>query len=110
MKIKLNNFVFSSRSFLKCILGRLKPNSGEILVFGSKPGSSLCNIPGPGVGYMPQELGLYLDFNVEEILTYFGRIYAMNKNDIEDRVSELIDLLQLPSKNKLIGKLTEVIL
>ena len=91
-------------------MGRLKPSSGEIKIFGKRPGNRDCHIPGAGVGYMPQELGLYFDFNIEEILTYFGRIYAMNKRDIKEKVYELIKLLQLPKKTKLIGNYLNFIL
>jgi ABC-type multidrug transport system ATPase subunit len=90
-------------TLLRCTLGRLKPKSGEIVIFGGKPGSKVCQIPGAGVGYMPQELGLYHDFTIAETLTYFGRIFAMNKNEINDQIEALIKLLQLPKKNKLIG-------
>lgn len=75
------------------------------MIFGSKPGTDRCNIPGPGVGYMPQEFGLYFDFNIKEILTYFGRIYAMSKRNINKKVSHLIELLQLPRMSKMIGNL-----
>ena len=88
---------------MKCILGRLKPNSGNVQIFGSKPGTSECHIPGAGVGYMPQELGLYFEFTIKEILTYFGRIYAMNQKEIKEKSEQLIDLLQLTRNNKLIG-------
>jgi len=90
-------------TLLRCTLGRLKPKSGQILIFGAKPGSRLCRIPGAGVGYMPQELGLYLDFTISETLTYFGRIFAMSKTQINQKIDELIKLLQLPKKTKLIG-------
>ena len=84
-------------------MGRLKPKSGDIQIFGVKPGSPECQIPGAGVGYMPQELGLYLVFTIEEILTYFGRIYAMNRNEIKERIKELTQLLELTKEDKNIG-------
>ncbi|CAG2180117.1 unnamed protein product, partial [Oppiella nova] len=88
-------------TLLKCILGRLKPDSGVISIFGGRP--KKCHIPGAGVGYMPQELALYQDFTIGELLTYFGRIFAMNCNEINAKIHELIELLQLPKKNTLIG-------
>ncbi len=30
-------------------------------------------VPGPNVGYMPQELALYGEFTIKETLQYFGR-------------------------------------
>ena len=90
-------------TLLKCILGRLKTKSGDITIFGAKPGSPECDIPGAGVGYMPQELGICFELTVEEILTYFGKIYSMNKFEINGKVEELLKLLDLTNESKLIG-------
>ena len=84
-------------------MGRLIPNSGEVQVFGFEPGTPQSHIPGAGVGYMPQELALYSEFKTEEILTYFGRIYAMNSIEIAENIEKLVKLLDLKNKNKLIG-------
>ena len=84
-------------------MGRLKPNNGDIYIFGERPGSQECHIPGAGVGYMPQELGLCFEFTIEEILTYFGKIYAMNEKEIKEKVQKLLKLLKLPKDNKPIG-------
>ena len=88
---------------MKCILGRLMPSRGDIRIFGAKPGSPESHIPGAGVGYMPQELGLCSVFTVEEIVTYFGKIYLMNKIEIKEKFTEITKLLELPTNNKLIG-------
>ena len=84
-------------------MGRLKSDSGKVKVFGFKQGSPQSHIPGAGVGYMPQELALYSEFKTEEILTYFGRIYAMNSIEINENIEKLVKLLDLKNKNKLIG-------
>jgi len=39
---------------LSCIVGTLKLDSGDVFVFGNKPGSPGSGIPGPEVGFMPQ--------------------------------------------------------
>ena len=85
-------------------MGRLTPNRGDIKVFGTNPGSSESHVPGAGVGYMPQESGLYMEFTIEEILTYFGKIYSMNKFEVKEKFRELIKLLKLPQSKKAIGK------
>ena len=84
-------------------MGQLKTKSGQVQVFGSKPGSPQSHIPGAGVSYMPQELALCSEFTTEEILTYFGKIYAMNSIEIRERTEKLTKLLDLKNKNKLIG-------
>ena len=43
---------------------------------------SRCGIPGPGVGYMPQELALYTEFTILETFYYFGRINKMSSSQV----------------------------
>lgn len=88
------------------ILGRILPDLGSIRVFGIEPHSCHSDIPGPGVGYMPQEIALFDEFTIEEMLTYFGKIFRMESQEIEKNVKELIDLFNLPEKRRLIGRLS----
>ncbi|BES96859.1 ABC-2 type transporter [Nesidiocoris tenuis] len=83
-------------TLLSCIVGRRRLNSGEIWVLGGQPGSKGSGVPGPRVGYMPQELALYGEFTIKETLKYFGWIAGMSTEDIETRTTFLLDLLQLP--------------
>lgn len=80
--------------------------SGEVKVFGVKPGTSESNIPGPGVGYMPQDLALFTTFTISEVLFYFGRLYGMDPQSIRNNIQHFISLLNLPSKNRLVSKLS----
>uniref|UniRef100_A0A8D9ARR3 ABC transporter G family member 20 n=1 Tax=Cacopsylla melanoneura TaxID=428564 RepID=A0A8D9ARR3_9HEMI len=45
-------------TLLSCIVGRRRLNAGEIWVLGGKPGSKGSGVPGPRIGYMPQEMGI----------------------------------------------------
>jgi ABC-type multidrug transport system ATPase subunit len=87
-------------------LGLLKPKSGCIEVFGKEPNSKYSYIPGSGVGYMPQEIALFNEFTIGEILKYFGIIYHMKSDVIEKRIQHLIELLRLPKKDRKIGELS----
>lgn len=93
-------------TLLRCIVGRYKPCSGTIKIYGKVPGKRGFSIPGPGVGYMPQELALYPEITTEETLTYFGRIYQMSERDIKQRISFLTEFLDIPDKKKLINQLS----
>lgn len=98
---------FSGKTtLLRCVLGRLQPQSGVIRVFGQEPGSEYSPVPGPGVGYMPQELALFPDFTIKETLRYFGQLYRMSAKDIKARTKFLITLLHLPEKNRLVSQLS----
>ncbi|XP_027200085.2 ABC transporter G family member 20-like [Dermatophagoides pteronyssinus] len=93
-------------TLLRCVLGRLQPQSGVIRVFGQEPGSEYSPVPGPGVGYMPQELALFPDFTIKETLRYFGQLYRMSPKEIKARTKFLITLLHLPEKNRLVSQLS----
>ena len=93
-------------TLLRLVLGRLKYKNGFIRVFGEEPGSTKSDIPGPGVGYMPQEIALFNEFTIKESLTYYGTIYHMDPKEIEDRVKELIQLLNLPEKARPVSQLS----
>lgn len=41
-------------TMLRCIVGRVKPKSGLVRVFGYKPNEAGSQIPGSAIGYMPQ--------------------------------------------------------
>ncbi|XP_064485038.1 ABC transporter G family member 20-like isoform X3 [Ornithodoros turicata] len=94
-------------TLLRCVVGRLKPRHGKVLVFGQKPGSSDSSyIPGPAVGYMPQELTLYPEFSIVETLTYFGRLFRLENHLIRERTAFLVKFLGLPEKSRLVKNLS----
>jgi huntingtin len=55
---------------------------------------------------MPQELALFGEFTIEETLSYFGQLYFMEKCHIKQKIDFFVAFLHLPSKNKLISKLS----
>ncbi|CAF4624595.1 unnamed protein product [Rotaria socialis] len=93
-------------TLLRCIVGRLDLNRGEILVFDKPPGSRGHEIPGRSVGFMPQETALYKNFTISEMLHHFGRLHNMNRKDILVREEFLISFLDLPSKSKNVSQLS----
>ena len=89
-------------TLLQACLGKRTLKSGQISVLGSQGGET-ARIPGPRVGYMPQELALYNEFTIEETLHYFGRIYGMSGAKIRERTEFLmtfLDLQNLPGSSK----------
>ncbi|OTF82848.1 ABC transporter sub-family A-like protein, partial [Euroglyphus maynei] len=87
-------------TLLRIILGRLKPKKGSVQVFGAIPGGIHSNIPGSGVGFMPQELAMFPSFTIEETLYYFGLLHHIPKDEIVKRTNFMIELLNLPPKNR----------
>ncbi|XP_018355820.1 PREDICTED: ABC transporter G family member 20-like [Trachymyrmex septentrionalis] len=93
-------------TLLSCIVGIRYLDSGEVWVLGGNPGSKGSGIPGPQVGYMPQEISLVGEFTISGALYYFGRINGLNDEEIETRQRFLSELLQLPSANHLVKNMS----
>jgi ABC-type multidrug transport system ATPase subunit len=92
-------------TLLRCIVGRLQLNRGDIIVLGERPGTRGHQVPGRAVGFMPQETALYKDFSISEMLHYFGHLHNMDRKDILSREEFLLSFLDLPSRSKKICQL-----
>ncbi|XP_057374585.1 ABC transporter G family member 23-like [Daphnia carinata] len=93
-------------TLLSGIVGRRRLNSGDILVFGHEPGSEESGIPGPRVGYMPQDLALHAYFTIKETLHYFGRIYNFKADFVDTQLEFLSKLLDLPPGDRYVRTLS----
>ena len=71
-------------------MGRKRLNSGEIWVLGGRPGSKGSGVPGPRVGYMPQEIALYGEFSIKETLIYFGWCAGITTQKVEEKIHFLV--------------------
>lgn len=77
-------------TLLSCIVGRRRLNSGEIWVLGGRPGSKGSGVPGPRVGYMPQEIALYGEFSIRETFIYFGWCAGMTTEEVDEKLIFLL--------------------
>lgn len=89
-----------------CITGRNRPTHGSVEVFKKTPGRPGSHIPGPIIGYMPQEIALFPDFSIEETLMYFSKLYRLDPERAVDRVDFLVDFLELPDKRRMVANLS----
>uniref|UniRef100_A0A6M2DJ84 Putative lipid exporter abca1 n=1 Tax=Xenopsylla cheopis TaxID=163159 RepID=A0A6M2DJ84_XENCH len=93
-------------TLLSCIVGRRRLNQGEIWVLGGTPGSRGSGVPGPRIGYMPQEIALYGEFSIRETMIYFGWISGMTTSEVDGRIDFLLDFLQLPAGGRMVKSLS----
>ena len=84
-------------TLLRCVVGCTTKWSGQVKVFGKTPGCSDGEIPGPLVGYMPQDSALYEDMTVYEQLVHFGRMSLCKLEDIRTRARFLLEFLDMLS-------------
>lgn len=93
-------------TLLRCIVGRLQVDSGNIIVLGNRPGARGHEVPGSLVGYMPQEIALFNKMTIEETLSYFGRIHRMSRSKRKSRMEFLLQFLTLPEADRLVENLS----
>ncbi|KAL4708562.1 hypothetical protein ACJJTC_014170 [Scirpophaga incertulas] len=93
-------------TLLSCIVGRRSLDSGNVWVLGGRPGEKGSGVPGPRVGYMPQDIALVGEFTVRDAIYYFGRIYGMKPAKLKEKFAFLSSLLDLPNEGRLIKSLS----
>jgi ABC-type multidrug transport system ATPase subunit len=54
---------------------------------------------------MPQDLSLYGEFTVKESLLYFGAVYGMTPDEIDGKMTFILELLDLPPSSRRISQL-----
>jgi len=73
-------------STIKMILDFIKPDSGEIRIFGEQMNEGLKN----RIGYLPEERGLYKRLTAIELILYLASLKGMDKASAEARADELL--------------------
>lgn len=82
---------------ISMIGGLLEPDQGSVVVDGTSitTGSPRGR---EAIGLVPQDLAIYPDLTGEENLTFFGRLYGMDGEQIGSRVSEVLDVVGLTDR------------
>lgn len=80
-------------TLIRMILGLLKPDAGEIRLFDQfRPGANEARRQ---IGYMPQQLSVYPGLSVLENILFFGRIYQMDDDLLQQRAIEVLQMVEL---------------
>lgn len=82
---------------ISMIGGLLEPDQGTVVVDGTSitTGSPRGR---EAIGLVPQDLAIYPDLTGEENLAFFGRLYGMDREQIESRVSEVLEVVGLTDR------------
>lgn len=83
-------------SLLQIINGTVRPSSGRVTVFGAGFDYQNASATRLRIGYAVQQAGLFPHLTVFENIGLLGKIASKSRGAIEDRVSELMDIVQLP--------------
>lgn len=77
-------------TLLKTLLGFLKPDAGEALLFG-KPMPEYCLEARQRLGYMPEKAIVSPKISAVSFLTYCGRLFGMTRVDAMERAHEVLN-------------------
>ena len=81
-------------STIRSLLGIYQASSGDLLVNGKKLTPETAGI----VGYLPEERGLYTRAKVIDVMTYFGELKGMDRDDARDEAMEFLKRVELEDK------------
>jgi ABC-2 type transport system ATP-binding protein len=82
---------------ISMIAGLLEPDAGEIRLGGETMTPDATHTKRL-VGLVPQDLAIYPDLNATENLEFFGRLQGMNGAELERRVAEVLEIIELTDR------------
>ena len=90
-------------TLFKLLMGRLKPSSGNVRLFGVDPWESTA--PYRRVGYVAETEKLYDWMTGHDFVSTLARLHGMTREEASDRASHVLDFVGLADvQNKEIGK------
>ena len=90
-------------TLFKLLMGRLKPSSGNVRLFGVDPWESTA--PYRRVGYVAETEKLYDWMTGHDFVSTLARLHGMTREEASDRASHVLDFVGLTDvQNKEIGK------
>jgi sodium transport system ATP-binding protein len=79
---------------LRMLYSLLPPDAGKILIDGLDPTTDAMAIKRT-LGVVPDSRGLYTRMTARENIAYYGKLHAMSKTDIDQRIAELVETLDM---------------
>jgi sodium transport system ATP-binding protein len=79
---------------LRMLYSLLPPDEGEILIDGLDPARDAMEIKRT-LGVVPDNRGLYSRLTARENIAYFGALHGMSRQLIGDRISRLVETLDM---------------
>lgn len=84
---------------MRIVCGLLKATSGEVLVDGISAIKNPEDIKRK-VGYVPDFFGVYDNLKVMEYMEFYGSMYGMKKEDVDEIAKGLLELVNLSDKKE----------
>ena len=81
-------------TIIRMLLGVLPPTAGQASILGRDTYRE-SELIKPRIGYMSQQFSLYADLSVRENIEFYGRIYGLKQDRLEQRVRDVSALTSL---------------
>jgi ABC-2 type transport system ATP-binding protein len=92
------------------LMGMIEPTEGKCIINDIEVARNPLKVR-EIIGYLPENVGFYGNMTAEQNLTslyfhanYFARFYAMDANEREERIEELLELVQLDGISQKVGE------
>jgi len=79
-------------TLFKCILGFIRPTSGNIAIFGNAYSHTVLKTK---LGFLYERVNFYPELTPVELLEFYGKLYAIPRSVLKNRVEELLHLVDL---------------
>ena len=86
-------------TLIRMLCGLLRPSAGRATVLGLDTVHDSERIK-RSIGYMSQQFSLYTDLTVMENLKFYSRVYGIRRNEMRDRIEEVIEIVGIDSYRK----------
>ena len=84
---------------ISMVCGLLERDEGTVTVAG-KPMSQRSTKAKEAIGYVPQEIALYMDLSGEENLEFWGKLYGLGGKELKSRVTQALEIVGLSDRAK----------
>ncbi|NOX18723.1 MAG: ABC transporter ATP-binding protein [Chlorobi bacterium] len=86
-------------TLMNIIVGYLKPDEGKVFIDGTEMKSDDVSLR-EKIGYVPQDIGLYQELTAMQNLKIFGSFYNHTKKELNERIEQALELVQLNDRRK----------
>ncbi len=84
-------------TFTKCVTGFVRPDAGEVSIMGMEALSHPPRVA-PHIGLVPDQYDFYPNLTGRQHLEFYGRLYGMNKDDRQNRIAEVLQLVRMEER------------
>lgn len=81
---------------LRCVMGLIRPDAGEILLLGERPGRACRN----RIGFLPEERGLFPHERAREAIAFHGRLKGMDRRQAFAAADRLLERIGLGARRR----------